>query len=366
MQSSLTHLVLGPPGRRRLRTVLSGWTLLMYGLYAMVQHAQVMMGLIDPAASAWLTAYYLLGSLVFYSLIRSGLSERLSSDPALMELQGVHGLTAAAWSYAITGPARGAVLTTMVLVLTYSMFGINTRQAWRLSLFGLVAMGATMFWKSQTDPQRYPLWQEAIHFAFTAIVLLSVSLLTLRMVALRGHMRQQREELEVTLERIRLLATQDELTGLANRRHAMALLKAELARAQRSGQPLSVALLDLDHFKRVNDRYGHQAGDIVLTGFAQAACRGLRGSDVLSRWGGEEFLLMLPNTATDEAGQCVVRMRKDLNGVVFDDVAPGLKITFSAGLTTYQPGETLEAMTERADRAMYRAKDEGRNCTVRA
>jgi diguanylate cyclase (GGDEF)-like protein len=366
MKSRVTIFVLGPPGSRRFRTIMCGVTLLMYCLYAAVQHAQVMMGLIDPVASAWLTGYYLLGSLAFFLLVRTGWSERISADPSLMAWQTLHGLLAATWSYAITGPARGAVLTTLVLILAFGMFGLSVRQAWRLFLFGLIALSVTMAWKSQTDPLRYPLWQEAIHWVFAAIVLLVLSLLAVRMEAMRDHLRRQKEELEGTLERIRLLATQDELTGLANRRHMMALLKAEMARAQRSGQPLSVALLDLDHFKRVNDNYGHQAGDVVLMGFAKAASRGLRGSDVLARWGGEEFLLMLPNTGTDEAGQCVVRMRKDLSRVVFEEVAPSLTITFSAGLTTYQAGESLEAVTERADRAMYRAKEEGRNCTVRA
>jgi diguanylate cyclase len=366
MTSRVIAFVLGPPGRERLRTVLSGGTLLVYCLFAAVQHAQVMMGLIDPVASAWLTAYYLLGSLSFFLLIRTGRSKRLSADPSLMEPQAVHGLIAAAWSYAITGPARGAVLTTLVLILAFSMFGLSARQAWRLSVFGLIVLALTMAWKSQTDPLRYPPWQEVIHWFFAAIVLMAVSLLAVRMMALRSHMRKQQHELERTLGRIRLLATQDELTGLSNRRHMLDLLKVEQSRQQRTQQPLSVALLDLDHFKRVNDKYGHLAGDVVLMGFAEAASRGLRATDVLSRWGGEEFLLMLPNTGTDEAGQCVVRMRKDLSQVTFDEVAPGLQITFSAGLSTYQAGESLEAVIERADHAMYRAKAEGRNCTVRA
>jgi diguanylate cyclase (GGDEF)-like protein len=366
MMSRLSNLLLGPPGRQRSRVVLTVLTLCVYALFAVLQHIEVLLGFIDPRASAWLTAYYLLGSIIFYFLLRTGWSERFPRDPSLIMAQMVHGVLATVGSYAITGPARGAVLGILVLLLAYGMFGLSVRQARLLALFSFVVLAVTMAWKCQTDPVHYPPWVEAVHLAFGLIVLLGVSALSVRMGALRARLRTQKQELEQSLERIHLLATQDELTGLANRRHMMALLKGEMARAQRTGQPLSVALFDLDRFKRINDTYGHQAGDIVLMGFAEAANRGLRSSDVLARWGGEEFLLMLPNTGTDEAGQCVVRMRKELSRIVFEEVAPGLRVTFSAGLTTFQAGESLEALTERADRAMYRAKAEGRNCTVRA
>jgi diguanylate cyclase (GGDEF)-like protein len=338
--------------------------LAVYGVFAVLQHAEVLLGFIDAQESAWLTGYYLLGTLVFYILIRSGWSERMSRDPSLMFLQILHGVLATIWSYAITGPARGAVLAILVLLLAFGMFGLSVRQARRLALGSGLLLVATMAWKCQTDPLRYPPWLEVIHLAFAVIVLLGVSALSVRMGTLRDRLRTQKLELEASLQRIRLLATQDELTGLANRRHVLALLKAEQARQQRTGQPLSLVLLDLDHFKRVNDAYGHQAGDVVLKGFAEAARSTLRGSDVLSRWGGEEFLLMLPDTGLEEAERCVDRMRQGVAQVTFDSVTRGLQITFSAGLTVCRAGETLEAAIERADQAMYRAKRQGRNCTV--
>lgn len=364
MLSRLSALLLGPPGRKRLRVLMVLLTLAIYSVLAMLQHAQVLLGFIDAQESAWLTAYYLLGSLVFYILIRSGWSARIASDPALMPWQILHGVLAVVGSYAIAGPARGAVLALLVLILTYGMFGLPARQARLLALFSFVALAATMAWKYQVDSLRYPPWLEAVHLAFAAIVLLGVSALSVRMETLREHLRIQTQEVKKSLERIRLLATQDELTGLANRRHLLALLKVEQTRQQRTGQPLSLVLIDLDHFKRVNDAYGHLAGDVVLKGFADAACSTLRGSDVLSRWGGEEFLLMLPDTGLDEAERCVDRMREGLAQVVFTEVAPDLQITFSAGLSVCRAGETLEAVIERADQAMYRAKAMGRNRTV--
>ena len=365
MLSRLAALMLGPPGGQRVPVVMTLLTLGIYGLFALLLQVVVRLGFIGAQTSCWLAAYCLLGSTGFYLLLRSGLSAHMSREPSLMLWQNIHSVLAVIWAYAILGPARGAVLAILVLILAYGMFALSARQARRLALFSIALLAATMWWKSQSQPLSYPPWVEGVHLAISVIVLLGVSALSIRMGAFRAHLRTQKQELEASLERIRLLATQDELTGLANRRHMLALLKAEQARQQRTGQPLSLALLDLDHFKRVNDSYGHLAGDLVLKGFADAARSTLRGSDVLSRWGGEEFLLMLPDTGPDEAELCVDRMRQGLAQVTFATVAPDLKITFSAGLSVCRAGAPLEAAIERADQAMYRAKDRGRNRTVR-
>jgi diguanylate cyclase (GGDEF)-like protein len=320
--------------------------------------------LLDARAGAWLVAFCLLGSLGFYLLLRSGLSERLSSEPSLMIWQNVHSVVAVVWAYALLGPVRAAVLAILVLIVAYGMFALSARQARLLGLFSIVLLGVVMAWKEATEPARHPWQHELIHWAITAIVLLGVSALSIRMGALRRHLRQQRAELEVSLERIRMLATRDELTGLVNRRHMTALLSGEQARQQRTGQTMSLVLIDLDHFKRINDSHGHRVGDTVLRVFAESVRPSLRSSDVLARWGGEEFLLMLPETGHAEALQCVERMRASLARVAFGEIAGGLALTFSAGLATCQPGEAIEAVIELADRALYGAKQAGRNCTV--
>jgi diguanylate cyclase (GGDEF)-like protein len=129
---------------------------------------------------------------------------------------------------------------------------------------------------------------------------------------------------------------------------------------------MCLVLLDIDLFKRINDTHGHQAGDIVLRRFAAAGRATLRASDVLARWGGEEFLLMLPDTTPTQAIACVERIRRSVAQLAFDDIAPGLTVTFSAGLSLCTGENQLEAAIEGADQAMYRAKTQGRNCTVSA
>jgi diguanylate cyclase len=371
--TSLSALVLGPPGHQRVRVSQVLLALAIYVVFAAVQHGEVVLGLIELADSNRLTLFNLSGTLLFYVAIRSGFNERFTADPALTVPQMVFGILSTVGSYAVTGPARGAVLSLLVLILVFGMFALSPRQARGLALLAVVALGAVMLWKSRSDPARYPPATEAVHFLFGVIVLAGVSALSVRMGALRGRLKAQKDalgvqkaELEQALEQIRLLATQDELTGLFNRRHMTALLDHQRAQQQRSGVPICLVLIDIDLFKRINDTHGHQAGDTVLRRFAQAGRGALRASDVLARWGGEEFLLMLPDTTAAQALVCVERLRASVANLCFDDIAPGLAVTFSAGLSLCADADRLDTAIEAADQAMYRAKTQGRNCTVSA
>lgn len=351
----------------RVRASMTLLTMGLFVLFALLQQAEVLLGFVDPRASAWLLAYCLSGSLLFFLLVRTRVSARLwPTDPSLTLWQTLHGVTGTILGYAITGPARGALLGILVLILAYGMFSLTVNQARLLAAFSLGGLSCVMVWKSRTDPLRYPGEVEVLHLAFSLIVLLGISALSVRMGALRQRLHEQKAELEASLVQIRQLATQDELTGLVNRRHMGELLAAEHQRQQRSGQNVTLVLLDLDHFKRINDSYGHQAGDAALRAFAASVVPVLRGTDVLARWGGEEFLLLLPGSGLPEVLRCVERMRASLAQLSPLGMAPDLALTFSAGLAVCTPDDSVDAVIERADQALYRAKQSGRNCTVTA
>jgi diguanylate cyclase (GGDEF)-like protein len=159
-------------------------------------------------------------------------------------------------------------------------------------------------------------------------------------------------------------AAQDALTGLASRRVAARRLEAEFARAQRSGVPLSVLMLDLDHFKRINDRHGHAEGDRVLVRFAARLRDELRGVDLAARYGGEEFLAILPGADAAQAVRAAERIRaRTASGDEDDPLAPPA-VTVSIGIATWRPDDTPEGLVARADAALYRAKDGGRDRCV--
>jgi diguanylate cyclase (GGDEF)-like protein len=167
------------------------------------------------------------------------------------------------------------------------------------------------------------------------------------------------KELEQTLGRERILARTDELTGAFNRRHFFELAVHEIAVAKRYRQPVSVILFDLDHFKRINDTGGHEAGDEALRRVARIVRDHLRESDLFARYGGEEFVLLLPRTTADQAAIVAERIRME--------IAENTALTISGGVAGLSFGDdSLDRLIRRADNALYRAKQEGRNRTVLA
>ena len=174
-------------------------------------------------------------------------------------------------------------------------------------------------------------------------------------------------ELKRAQAELRRLALTDELTGIPNRRHFFPQFESELARAERYGYPLCLAILDLDHFKHVNDRYGHAAGDAVLRHFADFIGQRLRAADIVGRLGGEEFAVLLPETGIEEAMFVLRRVVDQLARETVDAVAPGFTYAFSAGVTAAADVRppTPQRLMACADRALYAAKSAGRRRVTR-
>ena len=171
------------------------------------------------------------------------------------------------------------------------------------------------------------------------------------------------EQLENELKRLSDEVSTDPLTGVANRRGLQSAFEAESARAERSQQALSIGLIDLDDFKRLNDSLGHAAGDQALIQLAARVRESLRPSDVLARFGGEEFVVLLPASGVAEAQQTLTRLQRALSAGLFLHDSQRVLVTFSAGVTAVQPGERIEQSLERADEALYEAKRTGKNRT---
>jgi diguanylate cyclase len=154
------------------------------------------------------------------------------------------------------------------------------------------------------------------------------------------------------------LAMTDALTSLANRRHGEQTMRRELARAQRYGTKLCFALLDIDYFKSINDSQGHGVGDEVLMGVGRTIMACIRESDFAARWGGEEFLVLMPNTDLEGAVVCCERIRSSIAARI---TCGGKPVTISIGISLHHPGEIVENTLARADQKLYEAKNTGRN-----
>ena len=177
-----------------------------------------------------------------------------------------------------------------------------------------------------------------------------------------AHRAQEMQHQLLTREHeLEAMAYYDELTGVANRRFAIRQLHALLSRARRHGQELSVVLLDADRFKSLNDRHGHGAGDEVLRGLAQRLRGRVREEDVVARFGGEEFLVILPDTGAAGAATAAEDLRAAVAAEPFAVGRIALPLTVSAGWATWR-GDDLERLVARADRGLYAAKEAGRDC----
>lgn len=166
--------------------------------------------------------------------------------------------------------------------------------------------------------------------------------------------------------RLETMATRDKLTGAATRQVVDSLFEQAVSRSLRHQQKTTLALIDIDHFKQVNDNFGHHQGDKVLEAVAKIIKLHIRDADVLCRWGGEEFLLLLNECDLEHAVERVESVRQAIAAWRFHLNEASLKVTVSAGLAEHETGESLTRLVERADKALYQAKDQGRNCLITA
>lgn len=164
-------------------------------------------------------------------------------------------------------------------------------------------------------------------------------------------------QVQQSREHLQIIANTDKLTGLNNRQRFDEQLKGLVLAAERSHQPFALVLIDIDHFKHINDEFGHLFGDTVLQELARHLQKNLRHEDFLARWGGEEFAILMPDTSTEEAFKLAERLRKS----VADTSICNQPVTFSGGVASWTPGLSAETLLGKADRALYQAKENGRN-----
>jgi diguanylate cyclase (GGDEF)-like protein len=348
------------PGLHRM---LRYWaaTCVLYVICIVLLLLQVKYGLSDAGAARGLAAFGACGALAFYFLIRASALFKLAPDQLAVS-QAAFSLICAVWGYVISGPLRAAMPTMAVVIIVFCMFALRARQTLMLSAAAIVGMGATMWWMQRHDPVHFPPVTEALNFGYLAGALVSTALLSGEMSKLRSRTKRQKRELSDALDTIRLLATVDELTSLINRRHMNEVLEAE-ERRHPSRAATCVALIDIDFFKQVNDCFGHAAGDDVLRLFSITARASLRANDVLARWGGEEFLLLLPDVTPDAARASLERIAERVHAMTVPGL-DGLRISFSAGVVRRHGGEPFAEAIRRADKALYQAKEAGRNRVV--
>jgi diguanylate cyclase (GGDEF)-like protein len=268
--------------------------------------------------------------------------------------------------YLLWAPEIGyAFLTVLFLIFGFGALRMTSRQAiiaWTLTTLGL----APIFLLTDLRiGMPVALYTERVAAMLGFVITIGqCAFVGLYGSSMRKILYERGVELKAANKRIEELAELDELTGSFNRRCIMRMLDDEIARARRLKTSCAIALIDLDWFKRVNDHYGHPIGDEVLRTFAIAVFANIRHIDRFGRYGGEEFLLVLPDTPDDEAVRMLNRLRAIIADLDWSAFSPGMQVTISAGVATLKPDETPETFLARADSALYIAKARGRNRIV--
>nr|WP_210283289.1 GGDEF domain-containing protein [Massilia sp. Dwa41.01b] len=291
----LGDILLGSDSLQRLTLSLLGLAGLITATVVGLLCYMASIGVAGVGQIEALATMFLLFMGGFYTFIRSGLNRRFA-DPTLALPQTVIAQSLIAAGYTMTGSVHGATVIMLALVMVFGMFSLRPAALRAVCLYTVAIMGLVTWWCAHHQPATYPPHVELFNFALTAIVMLAISQLSGQLMDMRTRLKTQKIALQEALAHIKEMAARDELTGLPNRRRMMTLLQEHATRHARGGPRFLVCIIDLDHFKSINDTYGHAAGDAVLRAFANQAQAVLRTTDMIGRWGGEEFLLLLPET----------------------------------------------------------------------
>ena len=321
-------------------------------------------------ASAWMAITHVLLGLatqsVFLLLFKFGLNLRFR-EPSLTNAQIVVAILLTTYFLAFAGILRGSLVMVYANILVFGIFQLSRRDLLLQAGLALVSFGSLIAIESYFSPTAPNITLSLVQWFILACFLGCLTMTGSYIRVLRERLQQRHSTLQAHQETLRgmmgqlqNLATTDGLTGLANRRYFIDETRRRMT-LMRPGQLLGVALIDLDHFKRINDLYGHAAGDEVLQGFASLARESLRDGDLVARFGGEEFVILLSNTDLGALHQCLDRIRDNFAQTQFTSLPDGVHCTLSAGLSLIQQEDDLEVCLNNADQALYLAKNSGRN-----
>lgn len=286
------------------------------------------------------------------------------------------------WNLTLEDAEMGVprMIWALTIVIITSHFVIDLKSVVLFSGLAMIAMSANRLSRSQqflvagyglllyitvvylTSPEGLDWVTEVVLIiAFGFVLLFGPALYRFEHSAIEEVITEKNEELVKALAQIREMAVRDEMTGVYNRRHLMDLLAREKAMADRKNYVFSIAYVDLDYFKKVNDKFGHSTGDEVLRSFALVGKDVIREIDCIARIGGEEFVLVFAGTRQADAVRGAERLVSGLKDMPVTRVEPDYRVTCSVGITEYRQGDTVQELIDRADGALYQAKRTGRN-----
>jgi diguanylate cyclase len=348
--------------RQSLRKRMLGMAFLSYLVPLALMALACYHGLIPPKVVFYFAAMVLISNLVFLLMFQTGFNLWFR-EPSLTALQMAASILPTLYViyYIEDGQARATVMLVVVLPLLFGILALTFRQfmvvgAWFLSTYCILMLN--IWWRK---PEVMDPTLEFIQLVAFILVIGTSSAMGGFIYGLRMKLRDRNAKLKQAVATIEELVSLDSLTGIYNRRHLFQILNQEINRCGRSQNTFCLCIMDIDHFKQVNDTYGHQAGDTVLREMADNISRELRSIDCFGRYGGEEFLIVLPQTSLEGALIKAERVRQQVETLDFPKVAENFYITVSIGVAEHKEGESVDDTLARADQCLYAAKAAGRN-----
>lgn len=288
-------------------------------------------------------------------------------DPSMTAAQMIVAILLLTYMLVYVDELRGSMTTIYAIILLFGVFQLNRRQSAVCTCFALGCFGSIILIDQYLLDDPVELSRMLLQWFLLACFLGWISMFGSHIRELRERLQMRHNTLQVHQEtlkgmmgQLQNLATTDGLTGLLNRRSFYQEAERRLTMLT-AGKTLGLAVIDLDYFKQVNDTYGHDIGDKVLRSFAQIARESLREKDVLARFGGEEFILLIQHADATLLQQCVERIRQRFSETSFAGLPSDYRCTLSAGLSLLHPGDKLDQRIREADQALYSAKEAGRN-----
>lgn len=302
-------------------------------------------------------------NITFFFAVYFGFNEKFK-DPSLTIPLMFWAMSCLMYTVYLTAEVREILLMFNFFILVFGTFHLNMRQFVLVTTYGVFCYLAVIQLLILNYPSLIDPHAEWIAFAGFTLVSCAYIVVAFEMNSIRKYLRQKNKTLALAIEKIEIISITDDLTQVKNRRYILDALEQQKHLGQRNEYVFSVCLLDVDFFKNINDHYGHLCGDAVLVYCCEKISRLMRKADYFGRFGGEEFLLILPLTHKEQAKQVAERIRQLIEDAQLDSTKPELKVTLSIGVVEYQKPETTESLLGRVDNALYAAKAGGRNQVV--
>ncbi len=334
-----------------------------YSIYTTFLIFSYLMGMVEMKLVNFLSllTFIWAGNLLYYIIATTKINDKLNKPDMFIPLLVWSIFCIIFPTYFMTSTLRSIFLMNYFLVVIFGVFRLNLKQFVSLTIFAVLLLGFVLVFIVKNKPAtQVDIYNELLLWGMFSLTAFSFAVICSNISTLRQKLKEQKLEILNAFSDIHKLSITDELTGIYNRRYIMDFIANKKLKADKGLDKFIACMIDIDHFKKINDTYGHDVGDIVLKKFSQEINNLIRHDDCFARVGGEEFILILSHIDIEIAKDVLERIMNKIRKIDFDGY-PNLKITLSAGMSPYIKDMSIEDLLKNIDNLLYQAKNSGRN-----